>query len=306
MTASRSACGCTPARDGGPAETAGAVPTAPPRRHAAPPPGAVAVPAGAFVMGTDAPIYPSDGEAPARRVEVARFAIDRTPVRHAAFARFVADAGYVTDAERLGGAFVFYDLVAPDDAAGAVVVPGLPWWRYVPGADWAHPFGPARGAEDRDDHPVVQVSWRDAAAYAAWAGGRLPTEREWEYAGHGGRGADRAEPYPWGDVRAPGGRPHANVWQGAFPEHDAALDGFHGTSPVGAFPANGYGLVDVVGNVWEWTADRFGDGALRVRKGGSYLCHASYCARDRLPARSGGAEDDAAGNVGFRVAYDLA
>ncbi|MDR9391718.1 MAG: SUMF1/EgtB/PvdO family nonheme iron enzyme [Trueperaceae bacterium] len=264
------------------------------------------VPAGAFVMGTDAPVYPSDGEAPARRVAVGRFAIDRTPVRHAAFARFVADAGYVTDAERHGGAFVFFDLVAADDAADAVVVPGLPWWRYVPGADWAHPFGPSRRAEDRDDHPVVHVSWRDAAAYAAWAGGRLPTEREWEYAGHGGRGADRAEPYPWGDVLEPGGRHHANVWQGAFPEHDAALDGFHGTSPVGAFPANGYGLVDVIGNVWEWTADRFGDGALRVRKGGSYLCHASSCARYRLPARSGGAEDDAAGNVGFRVAYDLA
>ena len=301
-----SGCGCAPS-GGGAAGRDGRPDAGPAVRHPVPPAGAVEVPAGAFVMGTDAPIYPSDGEGPARRVEVGRFAIDVAPVRHAAFARFVAATGFETDAERLGGSFVFHDLVAADDASHATVVPGLPWWRFVPGASWAHPFGPSRGAEGLDDHPVVHVSWRDAAAYAAWVGGRLPTEVEWEYAGHGGRATDRAEPFPWGHDLEAGGRHHANVWQGPFPECDEARDGFHGTSPVGAFPANGYGLVDVIGNVWEWTADRFdaAPGSARVRKGGSYLCHASSCARYRLPARSAGAEDDAAGNVGMRVAYDL-
>lgn len=260
-------------------------------------------------MGTDAPVYPGDGEAPARRVSVERFAIDRAPVRHAAFASFVAATGYVTDAERLGGSFVFFDLVAPADRAGAVVVPALPWWRYVPGATWARPFGPSHDPTDRDDHPVVHVSWRDAVAYADWVGGRLPTEAEWEYAGHGGRTAERPDPFPWGDVLEPGGVPHANVWQGPFPEKERARGEGGGTTRVGRYPPNGLGLVDVVGNVWEWTADPFLAGAAadapRVRKGGSYLCHASYCARYRLQARSAGAPDDSGGNVGFRVAYDL-
>lgn len=283
------------------------------------PPGAAVVPAGSFVMGTDDPVYPSDGEAPARRVSVGRFAIDSTPVRHDAFASFVADTGYLTDAERQGGSFVFFALVAPADRESATVVPGLPWWRYVPGASWSAPFGPSAEPVDRDGHPVVHVSWRDAAAYARWAGGRLPTEAEWEYAGHGGRPADPPLPYPWGDDLEPGGVPHANVWQGPFPEGDGGpRDGGGGTTPVGSFPSNGLGLWDMIGNVWEWTADRFvasasatasdasdaGD-VRRVRKGGSYLCHASYCARYRLQARSAGAEDDSAGHVGFRVAYDL-
>lgn len=260
-------------------------------------------------MGTDTPIYPDDGESPARRVSVGAFAIDRGPVRHAAFAAFAAATGYVTDAERHGGSFVFFDLLAPADRANAVAVPGLPWWHYVPGASWSHPDGPSCGAADRDDHPVVHVSWRDAAAYASWVGGRLPTEAEWEYAGHGGRAGDRSEPYPWGDVLEPEGVSQANVWQGPFPEKRGGADEGVGTTRVGSYPANGFGLVDVIGNVWEWTGDRFAAGAAldapRVRKGGSHLCHESYCARYRLQARSAGAVDDSAGHVGFRVAYDL-
>jgi formylglycine-generating enzyme required for sulfatase activity len=255
-------------------------------------------------MGTDRPTFPQDGEAPARTVEVGPFAIDAYAVSVARFAAFVAATGFVTDAERLGASFVFVGTgprATPGPTPAGRPVPGMPWWRVVEGADWRHPAGPDSGVEGREDHPVVHVSWRDACAYARWSGGRLPAEAEWEYAARGGR---EGTVFPWGDELEPGGRHHANVWQGTFPEHDLGLDGHRGTAPVGAFEPNGYGLYEVIGNVWEWTASSFAPGdPRRVRKGGSYLCHASYCDRYRLAARSSAEEDATAGNAGFRVAY---
>ncbi len=157
---------------------------------------------------------------------------------------------------------------------------------------------------ERATHPVVHVSWRDVAAFARWSGGRLPSETEWEYAARGGLEGAR---YPWGDELEPGGVHRCNVWQGTFPDRDEGTDGFRGTAPVDAFGPNGYGLFNVVGNVWEWCSDPFvGRPGQRVRKGGSYLCHAAYCRRYRPAARTSGLEEDTAGNVGSRVAFDAA
>lgn len=255
---------------------------------------------GAFRMGSDdAWAYPEDHEGPVRTVTVAPFAIDRDPVTNRAFAAFVADSGYVTEAERYGWSFVFGGLL-PDDFPDTRGVAQAPWWRQVYGADWRHPEGPQSDVAGRDDHPVVHVSWHDAGAFASWAGKRLPTEAEWEFAARGGL---EGAVFPWGDDLEPGGEHRMNVWQGEFPQRNTAADGWAGTSPVGAFSPNGYGLHDVTGNVWEWTADRFGtaDGA-RAQRGGSYLCHASYCRRYRVAARMGSTPDSSTGNVGFRCA----
>jgi formylglycine-generating enzyme required for sulfatase activity len=267
-------------------------------------PAIVRVPGGRFTMGTDRPTFPQDGEGPARPVHVAPFAIDAHAVDVARFAAFVADTGFVTDAERVGASFVFVGTgpeATPGPRPEGPGVPGMPWWRAVEGADWRHPTGPGSGVEGREDHPVVHVSWRDACAFARWSGGRLPSEAEWEYAARGG---SEGTTFPWGDELEQDGRHHANVWQGAFPERDLGLDGYRGTAPVDAFEPNGFGLFCVIGNVWEWTDSAFAAGdPRRVRKGGSYLCHASYCDRYRPAARSSGEEDASAGNVGFRVAY---
>jgi formylglycine-generating enzyme required for sulfatase activity len=287
-------------------------------RDADPRPGArVHLPGAVFRMGTDAPTFPQDGEGPVRRVRVPPFAIDACAVSVARFAAFVDATGYVTDAERFGWSFVFHAFVPPRTRVGGVPA-GAPWWRQVFGATWRTPEGPLSDVAGRMDHPVVHVSWNDAAAFAAWAGGRLPSEAEWEYAARGG--LDQAV-FPWGDALEPGGDHRCNVWQGAFPDRDEAADGYSGTAPVDAYAPNGFGLYGVVGNVWEWCADRFsathGRGALddprgpeegpgRVMKGGSYLCHASYCNRYRVAARTYAAEDDALGHVGFRVAYPSA
>jgi formylglycine-generating enzyme required for sulfatase activity len=261
----------------------------------------VALPGGAFRMGTDAPTFPQDGEGPARTVDVEPFAIEPWTVDNARFAAFVAATGYVTDAEKTGASFVFHGLL-PSGATGRPV-PGLPWWRWVEGACWHRPEGPASDLRGRARHPAVHVSWRDACAVAAWLGGRLPSEAEWEVAARGGLEGAR---FPWGDELEPGGEHRCNVWQGRFPEHDLGLDGYRGTAPVDAYAPNGFGLFCVTGNVWEWCADRFagrGPGA-RVQKGGSYLCHASYCDRYRPAARSAAAETGAFGHAGVRVAYD--
>lgn len=253
-------------------------------------------------MGTDAPTFPSDGEGPARAVRVAPFALEPWTVDNTRFAAFVADTGYVTDAERTGASFVFHGLLPPGTTGRPV--PGLPWWRWVEGACWHRPEGPASGLGGRARHPAVHLSWRDARAVAAWAGGRLPSEAEWEYAARGGLEGAR---FPWGDALEPGGEHRCNVWQGRFPDEDLGLDGYRGTAPVDAYAPNGFGLFCVTGNVWEWCADRFaGRGAdARVQKGGSYLCHASYCDRYRPAARSSAAETDAFGHAGVRVAYDV-
>jgi len=253
-------------------------------------------------MGSDDPTFPADGEGPVRPVEVGPFRIEAFAVTRARFAAFVAATGHVTDAERYGWSFVFHGFLPPAEAARLPAPPGAPWWRAVEGASWRAPEGPGSNLEGRDAHPAVHVSWRDAQAFARWAGGRLPTEAEWEYAARGGLEGRR---FPWGDELEEGGRHHCNVFQGEFPQRDSGADGYVGTAPVDAFEPNGFGLHNVVGNVWEWCADPFaGRPGTRVQKGGSYLCHASYCNRYRVAARTSSMEDDGAAHVGLRVAYD--
>lgn len=277
----------------------------------------VLLPGGEFVMGHDGPDgYPSDGEGPAHVVRLAPFRLDGTTVSNARFAAFVRATGHRTVAETTGWSFVFAGLL-PDDFPPTRGVAAAPWWRQVEGADWAHPEGPASDVADRLVHPVVHVGWADAAAFAAWSGGRLPTEAEWEYAARGGLAGAH---YPWGAEREPGGEHRMNVWQGEFPRRNTRADGYAGTAPVTAFPPNGFGLSNMTGNVWEWCADWFSPrtyatagredprgpalGAQRVLRGGSYLCHASYCFRYRVDARSASTPDSTTGNVGFRCAAD--
>lgn len=264
-------------------------------------------------MGTDDERFPADGEGPVREVTVSAFTVSAGPVTNAAFAAFVADTGWVTLAEREGWSFVFAGLL-PDDFPPTRGVVGTPWWRQVHGADWRHPEGPHSDLTGRDDHPVVHVSWTDAVAFARWVDADLPTEAEWEYAARGG--LDQAR-YAWGNELTPAGRHMANIWQGTFPVHNTCEDGWYGTSPVGSFPPNGFGLHDVAGNVWEWCTDWFDPvwhrdgprrdpvgpptGTRRVMRGGSYLCHESYCNRYRVGARSSSTPDATTGNLGFRV-----
>ena len=249
-------------------------------------------------MGSDDRFaYPDDGETP-RMVEVGPFQIDECAVSNAEFAEFAASTGHVTEAESFGWSFVFAGLL-PDEFPDTAYVAAAPWWRQVEGADWRHPEGPQSSVDGREDHPVVHVSFNDAVAYCEWAGKRLPTEAEWEFAARGG--LERMA-FPWGDELEPAGTHMMNVWQGRFPAENTLADGYYGTCPVDAFSANGFGLHNTTGNVWEWTADWFDDGQRRVQKGGSYLCHASYCRRYRVAARQGSEPDSSSGNLGFRSA----
>jgi len=273
---------------------------------------------GWFAMGSDdALAYPADGEGPVRRVRVGSFAVDPHCVTNERFAVFVAATGHVTDAERFGNSFVFGGLL-PEDFPPTRAVAAAPWWREVLGADWRHPEGPQSGLTGRERHPVVHVSWNDATAYCAWAGGRLLTEAEWEYAARGGL---EGKPFPWGDELRPGGRHRMNVWNGSFPDHSTMADGYLGTCPVDAFEPNGYGLHNMTGNVWEWTSDLFRPtrqadgphadptgaptGTARALRGGSYLCHASYCRRYRVSARMSNTPESSTGNIGFRCAQQV-
>jgi formylglycine-generating enzyme len=275
----------------------------------------VALEGGVFLMGSDAPDgYPGDGEGPIHPVGLSRFTIDPHAVSNDRFADFVAGTGYSTDAERYGWSFVFGGLL-PNDFPETCAVAEAPWWRQVRGACWRHPEGPQSDLEARGDHPVVHVSWNDALAFCAWSGTRLPTEAEWEYAARGGAVGRR---FPWGFELQPGGEHRMNVFQGQFPRKNTCADGFVGTAPVHSFPPNGYGLHNVTGNVWEWCADWFDScyyprspsedpagppsGTHRVMRGGSYLCHASYCNRYRVDARSANEPTSSTGNLGFRVA----
>ncbi len=282
---------------------------------------AIVLPAATFLMGTDyARANHSDGEGPVRPVTLAPFAIDAYPVTNADFEAFVRATGYVTEAERYGTSFVFhaqvdearYDDVVEDTLTAA------PWWCLVRGASWHAPEGPGSGIAGRMTHPVVHVSWHDAMAYAAWSGSTLPTEAQWEYAARGGL---EQKLYPWGDELTPGGRHLCNVWQGDFPCVNTAEDGFAATCPVDAFPPNGHGLYSVTGNTWEWCADFWSTaftaeashdpqgptaGTARVMKGGSFLCHASYCNRYRPAARTMNTPDSAASNIGFRCVRPVA
>ena len=253
-------------------------------------------------MGCDDPawVVPGDGEDPVHTETVAPFAIAATAVTNDAFAEFARATGHRTDAEAYGWSFVFGGFL-PDHFPPTRGVVGAEWWRQVEGADWRHPFGPQSDLDGLGDHPVVHVSWTDAAAYARWCGARLPTEAEWEYAARGG--LDGAV-FPWGNELEPGGEHRMNVWQGTFPSDNTAADGWRGTAPVDAFPANAYGLHQMTGNTWEW-CDTWLAPNLRVQKGGSYLCHASYCARYRPAARIGSAPDSSTGNLGFRLAGDV-
>ena len=292
------------------------------------------IPRGTFLMGSDA-FYPE--ERPVHRVAVDEFWIDERPVTAADFRRFVRETGYVTFCERpldpadfpgaapeslVPGALVFRKSAGPVDLRDF-----RNWWEYMPGAYWKHPEGPGSTINGRDRHPVVQVSYDDAGAYADWAGKDLPTEAEWEYAARGGL---EGAAFAWGDEHFPDGKAMANSWQGEFPWQNLKLDGFEGTSPVGSFPPNGYGLYDMTGNVWEWTTDFFvprhpdevekpccvpknphvasdrdsyaaGETIpRRVIKGGSHLCAPNYCLRYRPAARQGEAVDTSTGHIGFR------
>lgn len=244
-----------------------------------------------FLMGEDGDwSYPADGESPARQVEVSPFALDVHAVRNEQFAAFVDATGFITDAEQIGWSFVFAGLL-PDDFPDTRGIADAPWWRQVEGATWRHPEGPHSDPTDRGNHPAVHISKNDAEAFAAWAGKRLPTEAEWEYAARAGT----TSTFAWGEELEPDGVHQANVWQGDFPSHNTLADGWFGTCPVDAFPANAFGLHNMIGNVWEWTTEG-------VLKGGSYLCHASYCRRYRPAARSFASPDSSMGNTGFRCA----
>jgi formylglycine-generating enzyme required for sulfatase activity len=295
------------------------------------------VPGGTFLMGSES-FYPE--ERPVHRVNLDGFWIDDHPVTVAEFSRFVRATGYVTVAERPLEASLY------PDAAPELLVPGslvfqkprgpVPlddvhnWWAYVPGADWRHPAGPGSNLAGRDRHPIVHVAYEDVMAYAQWVGKELPTEAEWEYAARGGL---EGAAYTWGGEPAPRGRLMANTWQGRFPWENLNADGFEGTSPVGSFRPNGYGLYDMAGNVWEWTSDYFrlehpqevahaccvpsnprveqpGEGLngssgtpvipRRVIKGGSHLCARNYCLRYRPAARQAQAVDTSTCHIGFR------
>ncbi len=306
------------------------------------PSGMVWIPGGEFTMGTDSDLGRAE-EKPAHRVHVDAFWMDETDVTNAQFRKFVEATGYVTTAEKpvdveeilrqsppgtpppakemlVPGSLVFRPTAGPvklDDFSQ--------WWKWTPGACWRHPEGPESNLDGKDDHPVVHVSWDDAVAYAKWAGKRLPTEAEWEFAARGGL---EGKPYVWGDEKPTDTAIHANIWQGEFPYKNTALDGYERTSPVKAFQPNGYGLYDMSGNVWQWCSDwyqrdlyreRAGKGLIvsptgperssdsmrplmpqRVQRGGSFLCNDGYCSRYRPSARHGSSPDTGMSHVGFR------
>ncbi|WP_268928520.1 formylglycine-generating enzyme family protein [Microbacterium sp. KUDC0406] len=257
------------------------------------------IPAGSFLMGDssgDANV--GDGETPRHGVALGRFDIDVTTVTNSDFLRFVSDTGHRTEAENFGFSAVFQGALAArdDDIIGRA--PGTPWWWGVRGADWRHPRGPLSDLDGLADHPVVHVSWNDANAYCAWAGRRLPTEAEWEYAARGGIESAK---YPWGDREIDDGGWRANIWQGTFPHENSGEDGWLTTAPVRTFEPNGYGLWQMVGNVWEWCGDWFTPKSTRVLRGGSFLCHDSYCNRYRNSARSSNTPDSSMANAGFRT-----
>lgn len=284
--------------------------------------GMVRLDGGRFQMGTDSDEgFPADGEGPVRTVELGAFWMDETAVTNDQFAAFVAETGYITEAERFGWSFVFQHQV-PKGGVGTSVrdpVHGLAWWYRVDGAFWRRPAGPGSTLNKRGGDPVVQVSWHDARAYCDWAGKRLPTEAEWEFAARGG--LDQAI-YPWGDELTPYGKHRCNIWQGRFPERDTGADGYKGLAPARSFRPNGYGLWNIVGNAWEWCHDWFSPnwhltagmtdpagpehGERKSIRGGSFLCHESYCNRYRVAARTSNTPDSSTSNITFRCVRDVA
>lgn len=275
----------------------------------------VIIPAGTFTMGDSfGDGNPADGEAFQHTVRLESFSMDTTSVTNAAFAAFVEATGYVTEAEQFGYSAVFHLALQADRADIVGQPPQTPWWLGVEGATWSRPGGRHSSIDGREDHPVIHVSWNDAIAYCDWAGRRLPTEAEWEYASRGGLPAKR---YPWGDAHPDSPAWKCNIWQGTFPTVNTSDDGYLTTAPVRTYEPNGYGLWQTVGNVWEWCADWFdagyyqqspvdnpqgpGSGQARVMRGGSFLCHDSYCNRYRNSARSSNTPDSSMSNTGFRT-----
>lgn len=317
-TTSQKSC-CTPGRTGAP-DAASAEPRSQPQPQTQPriaatgaPHQAIAVRGGRTFVGCHKPAIPLDGEGPERRVRLADYKMEAETVTVARFAAFVEATGYVTEAERFGWSAVF---TGPPPTGERAPLAETPWWSRVDGATWFAPEGPGSNVAQRQDHPVTQVSWNDANAFAAFVGGRLPSEAEWEHAARGG--AERKR-FPWGDEEPDDTTVYCNIWQGRFPYTNTAADGYERTAPARSFAPSALGFYNLSGNVWEWTADAF-----RVRsaaanakarnahalkfeektlKGGSFLCHISYCYRYRIAARMNLTPDSAASNVGFRVAY---
>ena len=278
----------------------------------------VLLPGGPFLMGTDYEgAFPDDGEGPVREVTLDPFWIDRAPVTNALFGEFVGETNYVTESERFGWSFVFWSHVPKKRFQQLVedTVATAPWWCKVRGASWRSPEGPGSDVSSRPTYPVVHVSWNDAVSFCEWSGQRLPTEAEWEYAARGGL---IQKLYPWGDQLRLNGKHLCNIWQGEFPREDTGDDGFKGTCPVDAFPPNGFGLYSMTGNTWEWCSDWFSPsfhqtgtrtnptgpptGDAKVLKGGSFLCHRSYCNRYRVAARTSNTPDSSTAHMGFRCA----
>lgn len=270
--------------------------------------------ASSFLMGDgfDEGYY-SDGETPQHEVQLTEFRLDTTTVTNAQFEIFVSETGYQTEAEQQGNSAVFHQDVTASET-DIIEQMSVPWWLLVRGANWRHPGGSRSSIKELGDHPVVHISFHDALAYCKWSGRSLPTEAQWEYAARGGLENKR---YPWGDELNPDGRYLANIWQGEFPHKNDASDGYLSTAPVKSFQPNEFGLWQMAGNVWEWCSDWFSpnaynelvqlnpegpeSGKRRVIRGGSYLCHASYCNRYRVAARSAAEPLSSASNIGFRT-----
>lgn len=285
----------------------------------------IEIPSGEYLIGTNEQEagFASDREGPQVKVTLPAFLIDATTVTNADFAEFVAATGYVTEAEAIGWSFVFAYFLKEIEEKYQHPVPNLAWWKAVQGANRRHPEGPGSTLAGRLDHPVVQVSRNDALAYCHWAKKRLPTEAEWEVAAKGGQTYER---YPWGETFLINDQYQCNIWQGAFPKENTLADGFSNTAPVKSYAPNGYGLYQMIGNVWEWCVNPRGiplkafgeisgqafwqqyqksDDANYATKGGSFLCHDSYCKRYRIAARNGNSGTSASNNLGFRCVKSL-
>ncbi|KAK6176335.1 hypothetical protein SNE40_014638 [Patella caerulea] len=276
----------------------------------------VKIPGGTFTMGSDKQIFEADGEGPGRKAKVNTFYMDKYEVSNSEFELFVNQTGYITEAEKFGNSFVM-DVYLSEDVKNAITqaVAAAPWWLPVDGAYWRIPEGKGSNIKNRMDHAVVHTSWNDATEFCKWAGKRLPTEAEFEYACRGGL---EQRLFPWGNKEMPKNEHWMNIWQGEFPKENTKEDGYDSTAPVTAYPEqNKFGLKNIIGNVWEWTNDWWetkhttdfkdnptgpASGEDKVKKGGSFLCHKSYCYRYRCQARSQNTPDSSASNLGFRCA----
>lgn len=278
----------------------------------------VFVEGGVFTMGLAKAVIEQDGEDPPREVTISSFYLDKYEVSNAEYAAFVEETGYVTETEGYGNSFVVEYFISKEVLDGITqAVANAPWWLPVDGASWKHPEGIDSDISDRMDHPVVHVSWKDAATFCRWSNKRLPTEAEWEYAARAGL---KNRLFPWGNNETPRGEHWMNIWQGTFPTNNTLDDGYAGTAPVDTYPPNKYGLYNMVGNVWEWVSDWWTithspapvkdpkgpvQGTEKVKKGGSFMCHKEYCYRYRCAARSMNTPDSSASNLGFRCARSI-